>query len=146
MSLLDPNLKMSKSHPDIRSRILITDSPVDILKKINSARTDMIDTVSYDPEARPGVSNLINLLSYFDTQGRSPAEIGAVYEGAKLGSFKKEVAEAISSSLLPIRNRWHQVMQEDSGAYVDHVERMGAKKARESAEETMALVREAVGL
>lgn len=146
MSLLDPQLKMSKSHPDPRSRILITDSPEDILKKINSARTDMIDTVSYDPEHRPGVANLLHLLSYFDPDGRSPAELGTTHEGTKLGAFKKEAAQVISSNLAPIRKRWHEVMREDDGAYIDYVERIGAKKARESADATMAIVREAIGL
>lgn len=146
MSLLDPHLKMSKSHPDPRSRILITDSPEEITKKINAARTDMIDTVSYDPENRPAVSNLLHLLSHFDAQGRSPTELGTVHESLKLGPFKKLVAQTISTSLLPIRTRWQEVMREGDGAYIDHVERLGAKRARESAEATMVIVREAVGL
>ena len=62
-----------------------------------------------------------------------------------LGAFKKVVASTVSDHLDPIRKRWYEVMREDDGAYVDHVERMGAKKARESADATMAIVREAVG-
>jgi tryptophanyl-tRNA synthetase len=146
MSLQDPNLKMSKSHSDPRSRILITDRPEDILQKIMAAVTDSTNAVSYDPENRPAVSNLLHLLSHFDTQGRSPEELGKAHANLGLGPFKRIVAETISIHLEPIRNRWQEAMREDHGAYIDHVERMGAKRARESADATMAIVREAVGL
>lgn len=63
-----------------------------------------------------------------------------------LGSFKKLVAETISSNLEPVRKRFEEVMRKGEGKYLDEVERMGARKARESAEETMSVVREAVGL
>ena len=146
MSLQEPHLKMSKSHSDPRSRILITDSAKEIHQKLKTALTDSINSVSYDPDNRPAVSNLLQLLSHFDAQGRSPEELGKVHSNLGLGAFKKIVADTISDHLDPIRKRWHEVMQEGNGAYVDHVERIGAKKARDSADATMAIVREAVGL
>lgn len=146
MSLQEPHLKMSKSHTDPRSRILITDRPEEIRQKLMAARTDSINAVSYDPETRPAVSNLLHLLSHVDPQGRSPQDLAAVYANLGLGQFKKTVAEAVSSRLEPIRKRYEKVMQEDDGAFLDHVERKGAEKARESANATMAIVREAVGL
>ena len=146
MSLQDPHLKMSKSHSDPRSRILITDTAKEIHQKLKSALTDSINSVSYDPENRPAVSNLLHLLSHFDAQGRSPEELGKEHSNLGLGAFKKIVADTISDHLDPIQKRWQEVMREDDGAYVDHIERMGAKKARESADATMAIVREAVGL
>jgi tryptophanyl-tRNA synthetase len=146
MSLQDPHLKMSKSHSDPKSRILITDRPEEIHQKIMSARTDSINSVSYDPENRPGVSSLLHLLSHFDSHDRSPEDLGAVYSKLGLGDFKKMMSETISGRLEPIRKRYQEVMREDGGAYIDHVERKGAEKARESANSTMAIVREAVGL
>lgn len=137
---------MSKSHSDPRSRILITDSPPEILQKLMAARTDSINSVSYDPENRPAVSNLLHLLSHFDAQGRSGEDLGKVHANLGLGAFKKTVAEAIAGHTEPIRKRWEEVIREDDGKYVDHVERMGARRARESADATMAVVREAVGL
>jgi tryptophanyl-tRNA synthetase len=146
MSLQEPHLKMSKSHSDPRSRILITDRPEQIHQKVMAALTDSTNSVSYDPENRPAVSNLLQLLSHFDPQGRSAQDLGAMYFNLNLRDFKGTIAETISSTLSPIRERYEEVMAEDNGAYVDHVERKGAAKARESAEATMAIVREAVGL
>ena len=146
MSLQEPHLKMSKSHSDPRSRILVTDRPEEIHQKVMSARTDSINSVSYDPENRPGVSNLLHLLSHFDSHHRSPEDLGTVYSQLGLRDFKTTVFETISSRLEPIRKRYEEVMREDNGAYVDHVERKGAEKARESADATMAVVRDAVGL
>lgn len=137
---------MSKSHSDPRSRILITDSPEVISKKVMAALTDSTNSISYDPENRPGVSNLLQLLSHFDSEGRSPADLGNVYSGHNLASFKRTLADAISTNLSPIRERYHKIMEEGNGSYLDHVEEIGAKKAWESAEPTMASVRKALCL
>jgi tryptophanyl-tRNA synthetase len=111
-----------------------------------SALTDSTNSVSYEPENRPGVSNLLHLMSHFDVQGRSPEELGKTYSGMDLRTFKTKVWETIAESLSPIRMRYAELIAEDDGAYIDHVEKQGAMKARESAEATMAVVREAVGL
>lgn len=146
MSLQDPNAKMSKSHPDPRSKIVITDEPEVIHKKVMSALTDSTNSISYDPENRPGVSNLLQLLSHFDDQNRSAADLGFVYAGHSIASFKGTLSNSISNSLAPIRERYFQIMAEGDGAYLDQVEEMGAKKAWESAEPTMASVRKALHL
>jgi tryptophanyl-tRNA synthetase len=145
MSLQDPHLKMSKSHLNPLSRILVTDSPKVIRKKIMAARTDSINSVSFDPVGRPGVANLLHLLSILDKQSRSPEELGTVHAGLGLGEFKTLLIENITEALDGVGARYNEVMSRDDGKYLDHVEKEGAAKARESAEETMALVREAVG-
>jgi tryptophanyl-tRNA synthetase len=137
---------MSKSHSDPRSRILITDSPEVIDKKVMAALTDSTNSISYDPENRPGVSNLLQLLSHFDSEGRSAADLGSVYSGHSIASFKRTLAETISTSLAPVRKRYSEIMAEGNGAYLDHVEEKGAKKAWESAEPTMTSVRKALHL
>jgi tryptophanyl-tRNA synthetase len=137
---------MSKSHADPRSRILITDSAEEIQRKIMSALTDSTNSVSYEPESRPGVSNLLQLWSHFDSEGRPPEKLASSCSGMGLKTFKTKVAEAIAESLAPVRRRYEELMKEDGGAYVDFVESEGSRRARESAEETMVLVREAVGL
>lgn len=53
--------KMSKSHADSRSRIELTDSPDEIVEKVKKSVTDFTSEVTYNPEERPGVSNLIAL-------------------------------------------------------------------------------------
>lgn len=111
-----------------------------------SALTDSTNSVSYDPKARPGVSNLLHLWSHFDPEGRSPEELAATCNDMNLRMFKMKVSETIAESLEPIRTRYVELMVEDGGAYIDHVEKEGARKASESAEATMAVVREALGL
>jgi tryptophanyl-tRNA synthetase len=146
MSLTNPLKKMSKSDPSPLSRILITDPPELIQKKLTTAVTDSLNSVSYDPINRPGVSNLLTLLSAFDKEGRSPEQLGTAFEtGMGLGAFKKLVGEAIAEGLKGVREGYERVEREGEGYFVD-VERRGAKVAGENAERTMVGVREAVGL
>ncbi|KAF6822297.1 Tryptophan-tRNA ligase, mitochondrial [Colletotrichum plurivorum] len=146
MSLQQPTQKMSKSAIDPKSRILITDAPEDIHKKIMGALTDSSNHVSYDPKDRPGVSNLLELLSIFDSQGRSPTALGHDLAQTSLKDLKQTVSGAIIQGLAGIRERYVDLMSADDGQYLDLVEAQGAQKARRSAEETMAIVREATGL
>ena len=136
---------MSKSHLDPRSRILLTDNPDEITRKVMSALTDSVNSVSYDPISRPGVSNLLQLLSYCSDNEKSPEELGKLYAGLGLGEFKALVSQTIAGALEGIRARYAEVMAEDSGRYLDYVEAKGAERACASAEATMAIVRDAVG-
>ncbi|PBP17049.1 tryptophanyl-tRNA synthetase [Diplocarpon rosae] len=146
MSLTSPTTKMSKSAPSPLSRILITDSPSTITAKISSSLTDSDNSVSYSPSLRPGVSNLLSILASFDRDRRTPAQLGAKYEaaGMGLGAFKKVVAEAVVQGLDGVRREFERILAEEG--YVEDVAEKGARAARESAEETIVLVREAVGL
>lgn len=148
MSLQSPTQKMSKSHKSDWSRILITDTPKEINKKIKSAVTDADNFVSYDLAARPGVSNLLRLLACFDDRGRTPEQLAAEFSAvdAGLGVLKKHVAESIIAGLGDIKERYLRLLAEDDGAYIDHVAAEGARKAQLRADETMTIVREAVGL
>ncbi len=137
---------MSKSHPNPRSRIHITDTPEDIQKKVMLAVTDSQNTVSYDPTTRPGVSNLLNILYALDDQGRTAADLAASLEGASLGTLKVKVADSVISHFDDIRKRYIQLLSADEGKYLDSVEAAGAKTARANAEETMAIVKAAMGL
>lgn len=64
-SLRNPGKKMSKSDPDAKSRICLTDTPDEIALKVKKSVTDFTSQISYDLEGRPGISNLINILSIF---------------------------------------------------------------------------------
>ncbi|KAI9790367.1 MAG: Tryptophan--tRNA ligase, mitochondrial [Peltula sp. TS41687] len=146
MSLKQPHLKMSKSHPDPNSRILLTDTPEDVKQKIRLAMTDSEPGISYDLDGRPGVSNLLDIWSYLDEEGRSPETLAKECGSLSLRQFKEEVSERVISSLAGIKDAYDRVLIRDDGRYIDHVAAKGAEKARESAEETMVLVREAVGI
>ena len=147
MSLQDPTKKMSKSHTSKWAGILITDEPEEINKKIMKAVTDSDNFVSYDP-ARPGVANLLRLLSCFDDAGRTPEQLASELssENASLGVLKSRVSESIIAGMKGIRERYVSLLSTDDGKYIDHVAEKGAQKARLRADETMALVRDAVGL
>lgn len=144
MSLTEPTSKMSKSHEAQRSRILITDSPQDIRSKIATALTDSTPGISYDPATRPGISNLLEIFSVFDTERRSPAQLAQAYADASPKIFKEAVADALLTGLQGIRERYLDLSANDS--YLDKIEQHGARKAQESAKETMDIVKTAVGL
>ncbi|KAL7905764.1 hypothetical protein GGI35DRAFT_471291 [Trichoderma velutinum] len=144
MSLTEPTSKMSKSHEAQRSRILITDSSQDIRSKIATALTDSTPGISYDPATRPGISNLLEIFSVFDTERRSPAQLAQTYADASPKIFKEAVADALVAGLHGIRDRYLDLSANNS--YLDKIEQHGARKAQESAKETMDIVKSAVGL
>lgn len=140
MSLQDPTAKMSKSDPNVSSRILLMDDPDTIVKKVKTAVTDSGREVAYDWDAKPGVSNLLELFSFFS--GRSIDDIVSEYGDAGYGGFKAAVAEAVVEGLTPIRTRFKQLEDGD----VARIMERGALDARSRAEKSMSAVREAVGL
>ncbi|GAQ41198.1 tryptophan--tRNA ligase MSW1 [Aspergillus tubingensis] len=143
MSLKEPTLKMSKSHVDERSRILLTDSPGQIHKKLKAALTDSETTITYDPLRRPGVSNLLELLSHFE--GRSCEELVLEFQSTSLRALKENLAHKISNHLQPVREKYFSLMEDKTG-YLEDISEKGARAARANAELTMTRVREAMGL
>jgi tryptophanyl-tRNA synthetase len=139
-SLTDPASKMSKSDPSPKSRILLTDPSATIIKKVKSAVTDTGSTVEYDWKEKPGISNLLELFSFFD--GRSVEAIAAEYRDVGYGHFKIAVGEAIVEGLRPIQDRYNGL----NDAEVTAVMERSAATARERAEAEMKTVREKTGL
>jgi tryptophanyl-tRNA synthetase len=134
---------MSKSDPNPKSRILITDTKQDISKKIKAAVTDSIDGVTYDPNSRPELANLINM-AYFLGDGKfTPEEF--VADCQLKSSFKEKLANLIDQHIAPIRERYLDIMDDASGKELDEAAFHGAEKARSSAEETMEHVRRVIG-
>lgn len=140
MSLQDPTAKMSKSDPNPSSRIHLMDEPDTIVQKVKTAVTDSGREVAFDWDHKPGVSNLLELFSFFT--GRKIENLVAEYGDAGYGPFKAAVAEAIVDGLTPIRTRYKGL----DGADVARVMERGALDARGRAEKSMVSVREAVGL
>lgn len=140
MSLQDPRDKMSKSDPSPKSRILLTDSSDEIVKKIRAAVTDPGSEVAYDVEKKPGISNLLEIFAFFT--GRSIGDLVNEYATTGYGTFKMAVAEAVADGIKPIREAYEGM----TDAEVSAVMTTSADKARVSADVTMTVVREAVGL
>ena len=157
MSLTDPTKKMSKSDANAASRVLITDTPQDIRKKIMRAVTDsQSGFVSYDPAGRPGVSNLLEILAILEGGGggggggggeRTPDEVARGFAGSQhpLKALKERTADAVVAELRDVRERYVELMGTNGGKGLDDLEAVGAEKARASADATMKLVKEAVG-
>ena len=146
MSLKEPHLKMSKSHQDPRSRIHIIDEPDIIYDKVKLALTDSISGVSYDPETRPGISNLLVMMSHLDLEGRTAEQIAQACNAMSMRDFKAKAAIVISESLAPMRDRYYRLMDGNASSYLRDVAMEGTVKACGIAKETVDAVRSAVGL
>ena len=142
MSLNDPASKMSKSIPE--GCVFLLDEPDDIRRKFKRAVTDS-DTercVRYDPEHKPGVSNLMSI--YAACTGKSFADIEAEFDGQGYGAFKPAVGDAVIETLRPIREETRRILADK--AYLEGVYRAGAEKAARVAGRTLRKVYKKVGL
>lgn len=134
---------MSKSDTNDKSRILITDNSETIKKKINKAVTDSEDAISFDPENRPGLSNLLQILFHAEERTDSPKALAKELQDSSKKAIKERVSDAVDRSLLPVRERYVELVQNDK--YLDQAAQQGAETASKSAEQTMKLVRDAIG-
>ncbi|PRW63801.1 tryptophan--tRNA ligase [Actinopolyspora mortivallis] len=137
--LQDPTAKMSKSLPS--GVVEFMDDPKRAAKKIRSAVTDNERDIRYDPENKPGVSNL--LVIYSGMTGRSVSELEAAYEGSGYGDLKKDLGAVLSDFLTPFQSRVRQYL--DDPAELDKVLRRGAERARAVAAETVRTAYDRVG-
>ncbi|KAI0345014.1 tryptophanyl-tRNA synthetase [Trametopsis cervina] len=142
LSLKDPSSKMSKSSPDLSSRILLTDTDAQIQTKIRAAVTDSIRGVTYDPSNRPGTSNLLTILAACTDE--DVTDVAKRYEAKGHGELKADVAVAVSDLMRKPRSEFERLRAEP--AYLQQVARDGAEKARVLSEETIKQVRTMVGL
>ena len=143
MSLTSPDSKMSKSDKDPNGCVYVLEKPEDILRKFKKAVTDS-DTercVRYDPEQKPGVSNLMAIYSV--ATGRSFDEIEAEFDGKGYGAFKPAVGEAVVEMFRPIREETERILADK--AYLEYVYRAGAEKAGYVANKTLRKVYKKVG-
>jgi tryptophanyl-tRNA synthetase len=143
MSLLEPTKKMSKSDTNPGNFIGLLEDPKKIAKKIKRAVTDSDEeaNIYFDLEEKPGVSNLLSLLSC--ATGKTVAELVPEYEDKMYGHLKGDVANAVVELLEPIQAKFHEYRADQ--AFLDEVMRKGAKKASERASKVLAKVYEAVG-
>ena len=93
MSLQDPGKKMSKSDENEKNYVSIIDEPKKIQKKIKSAVTDSETTITFDPENKEGLTNLITIYSVLT--GKSTKEIVKDYEGKLYGHLKVDLADIV---------------------------------------------------
>jgi tryptophanyl-tRNA synthetase len=138
--LQDPTNKMSKSADSPRGTVMVFDPPEVIERKVRRAVTDPQSNVRYDPEHKPGVSNLLTILAV--STGRTPEELADQYE--EYGPLKSDTAAALIEFLRPVRERYAELAG-DPGETAAVLKR-GAEKAQQVAGTTLARAKEAIGL
>jgi len=143
MSLQDPTKKMSKSDTNPGNFVGLLEDPKKITKKIKRAVTDSdeLARIYFDVAEKPGVSNLLSLLS--SVTGNSVESLVPQYEDKMYGHLKGDVADAVVALLEPIQARYHEYREDQE--FLNKVMREGADKASERASKILASVYDAVG-
>ncbi|NQZ93805.1 MAG: tryptophan--tRNA ligase [Moritella sp.] len=143
MSLQDPLKKMSKSDANPKAFIKLLDDPKQIVKKLKSAVTDSDEQarIYFDNKEKPGVSNLLTLLSV--ATKRPVADLVPEYEDKMYGHLKKDTADAVVAMIEPIQARYYELRADETE--LQRIMRIGADKASERAAPTLAKAYEAVG-
>lgn len=140
MSLSDPTRKMSKSDP--KGDIFLKDDLNVVRKKIMSAVTDLGSDIYYDPENKPGISNLIQI--YASLKDISIEETENIFKDChKYGEFKKAVADVVVDVLTPFQEKYKEVL---ASGKIDEILDEGAKRASYIANKTLLKVKKTVGL
>src|SRR6478752_344683 len=139
--LQNPTAKMSKSASSPAGIIEMLDDPSVSAKKIRSAVTDSDAVIRFDPETKPGVSNLLTI--YSALTGSPIADLEATYDGRGYGDLKKDLAEIVVDFVTPFRERTLELL--DDQTYLSGVLRQGAEQAGEVARATLRDVYQRVG-
>lgn len=140
-NLQEPERSMSTSAGSPQGVVRIVDPPDVIRKKVKSAVTDSGRDVVYDPETKPGVANLMEIMTV--ATGEPLEAIAARYEGQGYGAFKADVAEAVVSLLAPIQERYHALRADD--AELRRLLAVGAEKAAAEAAPTLERMYDVMG-
>lgn len=140
MSLADPTRKMSKSDPNPRGTVYLTDEPNVIMKKFKSAVTDSEMSVRY-AEGKDGINNLMTI--YSAVTGDSFEKIEADFAGKGYGDFKSAVGEAVVEELKPVQEKFKQLMNDK--AYLTECQKNGADFASRIAQRTLNKAMKKIG-
>jgi tryptophanyl-tRNA synthetase len=141
MDLQSPEAKMATTGGSDQGTVYVLDEPDVVLKKVRSAVTDSGTDVRRGPD-KAGITNLIDILSVI--RDADPAEIERDFAGSGYGDFKSAVADEVAAWLAPVRERYAELRSDESG--LERVLAAGAERAREIAADTLADVREAMGV
>ncbi|MEV1291286.1 tryptophan--tRNA ligase [Pseudonocardia sp. NPDC049635] len=139
--LQDPTAKMSKSASSPSGIVELLDPPTTSAKKIRSAVTDNEREIRYDPEAKPGIANLLTINAAMTD--RKVSEVEAEYQGRGYGDLKKDLGEIVAAFAEPFAERVRGYLADP--AELDRVLAAGATRAREVSGETLAAVHERIG-
>jgi tryptophanyl-tRNA synthetase len=141
VDLQEPGSKMSKSASSAGGIIDLLEEPARSAKKIRSAVTDTGRDIVFDPENKPGISNLLTI--YTALTGRTVADLEAEYAGRGYGDLKKDLGAVVVDFVTPIQKRTEEYL--DDPAELDRELARGAAKARSVAAPTLATVYDRIG-
>jgi tryptophanyl-tRNA synthetase len=141
MDLQEPEKKMSTTGGTAQGTVGMLDPPDTIRKKLKSAVTDSGTDVRHDPEEKPGVSNLIEIMSV--ATGEAIEAVEARYDSSGYGRFKEDVAEAVIAVFEPIQRRYEELRADEP--QLRALLARGAEKAREESAPTLELMYERMG-
>ena len=141
MSLSEPTRKMSKSDAE-DSYIAVLDPPDVIRRKFRRAVTDSETEIRFDPENKPGVSNLLSILAALN--GDSPEDEALKLQGMQYGALKDAVSEAVVAALSPIQERYQTLMSDKQ--YIQDMLKTNAERAHYLAQKTLRKVYKKLGL
>jgi tryptophanyl-tRNA synthetase len=141
MDLQEPTRKMSTTGAGEQGTVYVLDEPAAIEKKLKGAVTDSGSEIRRDAE-KPGVSNLIEILAA--VRGLTPEGIESEYADSGYGDFKTAVAGAVADYLAPVRERYIDLRSDE--ARLESILQAGAARAQAIASQTLADVRDRMGL
>jgi tryptophanyl-tRNA synthetase len=141
MNLQDPSTRMSTTYGSEQGVVYILDDAGAVAKKVRSAVTDSGTEVRRATE-KAGITNLIEIHAV--VTGRAPEDVERDFDGSGYGDFKAAVADAVVGYLAPVRERYSELRSDQAG--LEATLAAGAEKARAIASETLADVREAMGV
>jgi tryptophanyl-tRNA synthetase len=133
MDLQEPTRKMSTTNGTPQGTVLVLDDPDTIRKKFRTAVTDSGREIRYLPDEKPGVSNLIEILSV--ATGRAIADVEGDYDGKGYGDLKTDVGEAVVALFRPMQERYAELRADEEE--LRRLLQIGADKARETAAPTL---------
>jgi tryptophanyl-tRNA synthetase len=140
-NLQEPERLMSTTRGAPQGVVRMIDPPDVVRKKFKTAVTDSGTEVRHDPEEKPGVSNLIEIMAV--VTGSSIAEVEAQFDGQGYGAFKEGVAEAVVELFDPIQQRYEELRADE--AELRRLLARGAEKAREASAPTLETMYERMG-
>ena len=141
MDLQEPTKKMSTTLSSEQGAVYVTDSPDAIRKKFRSAVTDSERDVRYDPNQKPGISNLLEIMSV--ATGEAIPALEHRFADAGYGDFKSAVGESVVELLTPLRERYEALRADERE--LQRLLAVGAEKARRAAEPTLEAMYDRMG-
>jgi tryptophanyl-tRNA synthetase len=141
MDLQSPENKMSTTAPSEQGTLLVLEDENSLIKKVKSAVTDSGSEVRVADD-KPGISNLIEILAVI--RGVDHADVEREFEGQQYGAFKSAVADEVVEFLRPVRERYDEIRPDEAAIEATLAE--GADRARALASQTLATVRERMGV